>query len=436
MGRTVRSGRLAVSGFLLFGIVLATQVITSGWKTQVYANQFRSLQQAVDSLPAEGGTVSLTCGSYGAVTISRPNVAIIGAGDCSSITAPASGSSGIVTVTGGATHTIISSVRILGQAVDQSTIQRCIYLTGGSTGTTIEHVKFGGISPTSGCNIQIHADPTSARNLITKNTFTQAVGTGSGGGYGILVESSTSNVITNNVSIQTATQGRHHIYLSVGASSNVVMNNKLSGGTSDQIVIYSLDSQPAARYNLIQNNVLRGMATGLGAKAAIHICHNATLNRVIGNQVLEPAVAGIEIEASAIKGQAHADRNDLENNQIYFAGHFGILILGSSSNTIRGNTIYEASQAVPGSYAGLEVSSNSIYAIAHSNQISGNTSYGPQKQRCGLQIDSGTPAPHATVVNLNRFGVGAIGRALNNGGRDTRIGMNILDYQNPNPPKA
>lgn len=436
MGRTVRNGRLALAGLSVLGIVLATQVVTSGWRTQVYANQFPRLQEAVDALPAEGGTVSLACGSYGAVTIAKPNVAIIGAGDCSTITAPASGSSGIVTVTGGATHTVISSVQILGQAVDQSTTQRCIYLTGGSTGTTIEHVKFGGTSRSSGCNIQIHSDSTSSRNLIANNTFTQAIGTGSGGGYGMLIETSNNNVITHNVSIQTGTQGRHHIYLSAGSSSNVVMNNKLSGGTSDQIVIYALDSQPAARYNLIQNNVLTGMASGLGAEAAIHIVQNATLNRVIGNQVLEPAVAGIEIEASAIKGESHADANDVENNQVYFAGQFGIEILGSSRNTIKGNTIYEAGQAGAGTYSGLEVSSDSVYATARDNQIAGNTSYGSEMQRCGLQIDSGTPEPLATVVKQNRFGVGAVGTAFDNGGRDTVVGINVLDYQNPNPPKA
>lgn len=203
MGRTVRNGRLAVSGFLLFGVVLTTQVITSGWKTQVYANQFSSLQQAVDALPAAGGTVSLTCGSYGPVTISKPNVALIGSGDCSTITAPASGSNGIVTVTGGATQTIISSLQILGQAVDQSTTQRCVDLTGGSNGTTIEHVKFSGTSPSSGCNVQIHVDSTSARNLITKNTFTQAPGISSDGD-GTLVETSQSNnVIADNVMART-----------------------------------------------------------------------------------------------------------------------------------------------------------------------------------------------------------------------------------------
>lgn len=234
MGRTVRNGRLAVSGFLLFGLVLGTQVITSGWRKQVYANQFPSLQGAVDALPANGGTVSLPCGNYGAVTISKPNVAIIGSGDCSIITAPASGGAGIVTVTGGAAHTIISSLRILGQAVDQSTTQRCVYLTGGSTGTTVQHVKFGGAT-SSGCNIQIHVDSTSSGNLIADNTFMQPAGNGnfSGRRNEMLIEASKGNVVTHNVLLEPAGPGRNPVYPAAVSFSNVLVSDKLSGGARD-----------------------------------------------------------------------------------------------------------------------------------------------------------------------------------------------------------
>ena len=93
-------------------------------------------------------------------------------------------------------------------------------------------MKFGGTTSYNGCNIQIHSDSTSSRNLITHNTLTQAIGTGSGGGYGMLIETSDANTITHNASVQTATQGRHHIYLSAGSSFNVVMDNQLTGGTS------------------------------------------------------------------------------------------------------------------------------------------------------------------------------------------------------------
>ncbi len=393
-----------------------------------------NFQSAVDDLPATGGTITLACGSYGPVTINKSNVTVTGSGNCTVITAPASGSSGIVTVTGAASHTVVSHLQILGQAMDETTTQRCVYLTGGSTATTVEDVRFGGTTSSNGCNIQIHSDPTSSLNVITNNTLTQAIGTATTG-YGMLIETSNSNVISHNVSIQTATQGRHHIYLSAGASSNVVMNNQLSGGASDQIVIYALDSQPSGQYNLIENNVLTGMSNGPGAEAAIHICQNATFNHLIGNTVLDAAVAGIEIEASAIQGESHADSNYVERNQVYFAGQFGILILGSSATTIRGNTVYEASQASSGVYAGIDVSSDSEYAQANDNKVIGNTSYGWTMQRCGLQIDSGAPQPSATVVTENRFGVGVIGMAFDNGGKGTVIGPNNLNYQNSDPPQ-
>jgi len=233
MGRTVRNGRLAVSGFFLFGIVLATQIITSGWRTQVYADQFPSLQQAVDALPPIGGTVSLPCGSYGPVTISKPNVAIIGSGDCSIITAPAAGSTGIVTVTRGATHTIISSLRILGQAIDPSTVQRCVYLTGGSSGTTIQHVKFGGNTTGAGCNIQIHVDSTSSGNLITMNTFMQVIGVASVRGDGMLIEANNRNTIAQNVSLWTASRAAFPVYPAAASSARGILSDKLASGARD-----------------------------------------------------------------------------------------------------------------------------------------------------------------------------------------------------------
>lgn len=439
MGRSVKviaSFRSAfLCGIALSSFLFAAQLLHGSSRVEVYANRFSSLQAATNALPKNGGTVNLPCGTYGAVTISQSGASLVGAGNCTIITAPAAGDNAIVTVTNGATGTVISNLQIQGQAVDESTTQRCVLLTGSSTGTTIQQVRFGGTTSFNGCNIQIQSEPASSRNVITKNTLTQAIGTLSGGGYGMLIETSNGNIITDNVSIQTATQGRHHIYLSAGSSSNVVMNNQLSGGTGDQIQIYALDSQPTSQYNLIQGNTLTGMATGTGAEGAIHVVQNARFNRVIGNLVLDSAVSGIELEASGIEGESHADNNDVENNQVYFAGEFGIFILGSSNTTVKGNTVYQASQTSPDTYAGIGVSSDYVYATARNNSITNNTSYGSETQRCALRIDSGEPQPSATLVNGNRFGVGMIGIALDNGGSGTIIGPNVLNYQNLNPPK-
>ena len=435
MNRRFRTRCLATCGVVTLSAWLGLQSTLARSPVSIYANQFPSLQAAVNALPREGGTVILGCGTYGAVTISRPVVTLVGQGDCTIITAPASGTSNIVTVTNHATGTVISDLSILGQAEDQGTIQRCVNLTGGSTGTTIQQVKFGGTTSYNGCNIQIHSDSTSSRNLITHNTLTQAIGTGSGGGYGMLIETSDANTITHNASVQTATQGRHHIYLSAGSSFNVVMDNQLTGGTSDQVAIYALDTQPTGQYNVIEGNVLSGMVNGLGAVAAIHIAHNAAFNHVIGNQVIEAAVTGIEVEASSAEDESHSHNNDVEDNEIYFTGQFGIHIYGPSDTMVRGNTVYEASQTSPGTYAGIGVSSHGEYAPAQKNLIIGNTSYGSATQRCGLRIDPGPPPSFETVVTNNRFGVGTSGSAFVDEGLDTVIGANILDYQNPHPPQ-
>ena len=156
---------------------------------------------------------------------------------------------------------------------------------------------------------------------------------------------------------------------------------------------------------------------------------------MIGNQVLESAVIGIEVEASGVKGESDANNNAIEDNQVYFAGQFGIEILGSSNTTVEGNTVYEASQSSSDDYAGIEVSSDGTFAPAQNNQVINNTSYGSGTQRNGLQIDSGIPKPSQTVVNENSLGIGVSGMSFYNGGSKTMIGSNVLDYTNPNPPQ-
>jgi hypothetical protein len=399
----------------------------------VRANRFAGLQAAVNSLPTSGGTILVPCGTFRGLVIAKPNVRLLGAGDCSIITAPASGVSNILTVTNRATGVIISNLQIQGQAVDQSTTQRCVYLTGGSKGTTIQHVRFAGTSRSNGCNIQIHSDSTSSRNLITDNTLTQVIGTLSGGGYGMLIETSDGNIIKRNVSVQTASQGRAHIYLSAGSSFNVVEKNRLTGGTIVQIEIYAKDTQPSGKYNLIRGNTLTAMSGARVLGAAISLVQNVTLNRVIENRILSSRRSGIEVEASSIAGQSRADSNDIENNAIYFAGQFGILLLGPSNTMVRGNDVYEASQTDMGEYAGIAVVSYGP-ATAVANRILGNTSYGSIMQSCALRIDSSDPKPYETLVEGNQFGQGVLGDAFEDNGANTVIGNNVLNYFNPNPP--
>jgi hypothetical protein len=249
----------------------------------------------------------------------------------------------------------------------------------------------------------------------------------------MLIETSDGNIIKRNVSVQTASQGRAHIYLSAGSSSNVVEGNRLSGGTIVQIEIYALDTQRTGKYNLIQGNTLTGMSGARLLGAAISLVQNVTFNRVIGNTILRSRRSGIEVEASSIAGQSHADGNDIENNAIYFAGQFGILLLGPSNTLVRGNDVYEASQTDLGEYAGIGVFSYGP-ATAVANRIQSNTSYGSIMQRCALRIDSSDPRPYKTLVEGNQFGQGFLGDAFEDNGANTVVGNNVLNYFNPNPP--
>src|SRR5215469_676063 len=150
MNRRFQTKGLVTCGVATLGAWLAVQPALARSAATVYANQFPSLQAAVNALPRDGGIVMLGCGTYGAVTISKSVVTLAGQGSCTIITAPAAKTSNIVTVTNHATGTVISNLRILGQAEDQGSIQRCLNLTGGSTGTTIQQVNFGGTTSHNG----------------------------------------------------------------------------------------------------------------------------------------------------------------------------------------------------------------------------------------------------------------------------------------------
>lgn len=345
-------------------------------------NDTAAFTSAVNATPT-GGTLYVPPGTYNATVTLTKQLTLRGAGASSIITFTASLPSNILTVTSAARDVAITDLQIQGQAAVQSSLQRGIYLTGSSTRTTIRNIVFGGTTGANGVHIGIQADPTTDRNKILGNTLRQIIGTKPGSGYGMLIESSDYNVILGNNILFTASQGRHQIYLSAGSSYNTVTYNRLDGGTSDQITIYAIETQPACRYNVIQGNILRDMNGSNATAAAIGITQKAFYNVIEGNIIINPNKAGIRVEASQVRGESHADDNQVIGNHIQGAGMWGILISGSSRTLVQFNRFIESDASSAGSYATITMQPTGTQAVG--NRVLGNVTF--------QGIDSGAPVP-------------------------------------------
>ena len=383
----------------------------------VYANRFGSLDAALASLPAGGGTICLPPGVFeGPVTIRRSNVQLVGMGASSILTAPPNRT--VMFVLGGASDVLIANLQIQGQAVDQSTQQKCVYVTEGATRVRVERVLFAGKSPESGCNIGVHLDPLTSVDVVAHNRLTQMIGTKSGGGYGVLIVGSSGNIVTANASTFTSQQGRHHVYLSAGASDNIVSGNYCESGTAVQLHINDDTTHPDCTGNRLEHNLLVGMKSGYSLNGAIHVIGNSRFNEIRDNVILNPSPVGIHIEAAAGPSE-HADSNLIESNLVYGAAKFGILVNGASQTLISGNRVYDASRAEAGTYSGITVMTDGA-AIPSGTRVLNNVSYGSEHQRSALHLIGA----RNTEVRGNVLGTGKAGVALEDGGSNTELSNN------------
>lgn len=385
--------------------------------TIVYADAFASLQAAHDALGSNGGTVVIPVGTFsGAVAISKPNVIFRGSGAGTIITAAASGTSSIITVTGA--NCRISDFRVNGQAVDGTTTQCGIELN--ANGCTVEKVYFTGADASHALNKFVQIDNGVTDCTVKNCRGDQIFGTASGVGYGVLLINCSHNKILDNSFVFSATQGRHHCYVSQGSTRNLVRGNYFEGGTAEMIPLYAFDNQSSCQGNSVVGNVLYNSASATGGMIAV--LNNAINNLVEGNTLSTSSNHGILVyNASGVTAQP--TNNTVAGNYVVAAGLNGIAVIGGVSNTISGNTVLNSSQASSGNYAGIEVAPDGSVAST-GNKVLNNSSSG-SSQKYALAIE-GTPAPGTTVVMGNTLAAGGTGTLLNSGS-GTIFGLNNVN---------
>jgi len=239
--------------------------------------------------------------------LSANSVTLMGANRGSTITqaAPTVGTAEYMIQNIG-TNNRITGMTLAGQstqATDNTTYQYCIENNAGSSFEVDNNIFTGTTPGTNGCNVAFFdMVGSTGTQFVLNNIAAPTIGTTGSKGYGVLLSGS-EGAITNNVSVFSATQGRHHIYLSQSTAGSatyyVISNNNLISGTNVQIECNASDTggQPPVMYNIIDSNELVSTAftNGSADTGAIDMNANCKFNKVTNNKITTPAQAGISL---------------------------------------------------------------------------------------------------------------------------------------------
>jgi parallel beta-helix repeat protein len=255
------------------------------------------------------------------------------------------------------------------------------------TGSTIQGFNITGASGSYG----IYLDSTNNCSILGNDINGNSVGIGalntSGGtisgnvlgansSYGLLLDGSSNNTITGNSVFQNGTAGifASTVYGSSYSESNTFTGNLIIGN-GDGMEFYG------SSFNTVSGNTITG-----NTDEGIH-ANGAYFNQIVGNlQISSNEVAGIYMDFitayNTISGNTINSNsvgvytitpsgNTITNNNISDNTAYGIIMDGSSNNTITGNTITGSGFA--GIFASTVYSSSySNYNNISNNQINSN----------------------------------------------------------------
>lgn len=375
-----------------------------------------ALQAAINAATA-GQTVWIPRGTYltTGLTISK-QIRLVG--DGAGTILRASGATAQVIAVSAGEGAVISDLRLEGTKTDESVgDQFGIRVTAGNRGI-IERCWFVGSTGVNGFNIQIQLQNVSYWH-VRSCRFEQVIGTNSSFGYGCLVETCTGCSITDCVGIQSATQGRHHVYLSAGTSSSTVKGNRFFGGTQEMISIYALEAQGWCENNTVEGNLCTGSVLALNLGGVIGILQKCRWNAIRGNTIRSNLLGnGILVQAGTGAADSRAPYNVIEGNIVAENGRNGIKLAGCDDCLVHGNWIYDNSQSSNTTYSGIEISPNGANAPCNRNRIIGNQASGTAQQRNPWRVaDASGVRPLDTVLRGNESPKGGFGYAQDSGDR-------------------
>ncbi|PIQ68454.1 MAG: hypothetical protein COV91_04055 [Candidatus Taylorbacteria bacterium CG11_big_fil_rev_8_21_14_0_20_46_11] len=384
-----------------------------------YSQDSTGIQEAINSLPDEGGKVFLPEGTYqiySAITI-PDNVWLEGAGASSTILYLANNANSNVIenadATNGNTNIKISDLKIDGNDANNTGTCVGIYLYGGVTYSVIENVyvydaEDHGINVSAG---EIY----NGYNKISNNIIESA------GDGGIFLGRSEINTIINNVSVSNWSGIRLYI-----SDNNVVSNNAVKSNS-----YYGIEVDTHSDNNIISNNLIES-----NGRIGIYLVNgNNSYNSIIGNMIYNNGGSGsyssIYIESSgdnnniiadnhitdtagtgyAINiGNSNASNNVLSNN--YYSGTGATAINDAGTNTIYNSQLYGSDLVLKGSrYISVGTTTPSAKLTVWGDGVSGMTAFNVVDTASTTlfsvldsgQVGIGTSTPYAklSVVDEN-----------------------------------
>ncbi len=364
-----------------------------------HVDAFGSIQDAVNAAEASpnGGHVLLGNDDYALTNeleITGDNITLSGAGASSRLMC--GGDDGKMWLQLSGANITIEDLALVGTITDQDTTSsEAIEVLGTASNVTINRVFFTGSTAASGFSTQVRVRA-GAINIDTTNcTFERVRGQLTGFGYGIQYASVTGGRITGNESIQTATQGRHHIYLSANTGGDcsgiIVDGNVLSGGTANMITCHGLSTGTVVGAQ-ITGNTLSDHGSMHFDTGAIGLTTNCEYCRASDNLINVSERYGVHLNSSSDNANHN---NEIIDNTIIGTAHTGIYNQGGESARITGNKLIDCC-TITNTYAAISIDDNGI-AVFDGPEVTGNTVKGTTHKYCVIIDGDGT------VVKSNVF---------------------------------
>ena len=357
---------------------------------------------AITALPATGGSVSLSDGTFNVsvITIAKDNVLIQGQGESTIVRLQNTENVDVFEGTSRSNVTIrdlkidgnkINNLSGLGRGID--------FAAAGTTNITIERVW---VLNTSDRGIRL-ADSIHSRILNSIIQGTQA--------EGIVFEESASTfqygLIQGNTLLDTGVDDSIHALRVVG-NGVVVDSNTID--TSGAFGISISASTTAGDGNIVSNNFVKDtVLEGINVEDGDH-------NLIVGNHVRS---TGTDYGISIFENVTTADYNEVSNNVIFQSNKSGIVLDGSDLGIVSNNIIIDpnvADTALGGQGSGI-----GLFSSANDNIIEGNQITDVQnKMNFGVDEQSGNG--NRLLNNTVSGGVTLLGDYNITGGNTTVFG--------------
>ncbi len=309
-----------------------------------------AIENAVNSLPADGGAVVLLEGVYvissDGVDVTASNISLIGAGSSTILQRgyDATSYDGIITVGDNGT-TPVSNVTIANLTISGAkTTYTGIENVGILFDNSVSYSQIRNINVQDTYGYGMFLEPDSDNNMVTENNFR--------GSSGVVFQAADNNSFVNNYSQSNA----NGVYL-IASDNNVVANNHLesnsnfgvylsSGSDHNSVTsnyIYSNGSSgifiTTASNNLISSNSLINNA-GTGSVSSIRITTNSDNNTITTNYIADTIGTGfaIDIQTSDVNSSYVADNK--------LSGTGAASINDAGTNTVFANQVLNANEDI------------------------------------------------------------------------------------------